>query len=93
MDLIRTFLKYRITKCIKSIIKGRKVRAHIAYCICPILLEEICESNHWVFNWSDDRFYGWAGDWYAKILVDDVTISVYGSMYYGYINLYKEWNT
>ena len=55
---------------------------------CPSIVEEVCNNNNLDFE-INPEYNGWEVDWYGEILTyeGDHYCNVYGSMYYGTINI------
>jgi hypothetical protein len=80
--------KDSIRKAIENFINGYK-GVHIIDLACPNTFEQVCDENGWIFEMDLD-YNGWQVDWWAKIIANDITINVSGSMYYGDVKLEYE---
>lgn len=70
-----------VEDAIKRVVKGFVEKETLSF-ICPGVFEKVCEKNGWQFEYNPET-NGWDVDWWAKIIIDSNTISIYGCMYYG----------
>lgn len=75
-----------IADSIRKVAKGFTKEIELNY-VCPGLFEQVCENNHWNFEYDPDT-NGWEIDWWANIMIDKQIIRVSGSMYYGTALIY-----
>lgn len=80
--------KESIRKAIESFINGYE-GVHIIDLACPNAFEQVCDENGWIFE-IDLDYNGWEVDWSGKVFANDIIINIFGSMYYGSVNLEYE---
>ena len=74
-------IKCIIADSIKRVTKGFAEKIELDR-VCPGLFEQVCNDNHWEFEYNPET-NGWEVDWWAEIITDSNTIIVSGCMYYG----------
>ena len=79
-------VKENIKKAIENFINGSR-GIHIIKLACPAIVEQVCDENGWCFELDSEYEGGLRVDWWATITTPEVDIYVFGSMYYGNVNL------
>lgn len=79
-------IEHIIEDAIKRVAKGFTEFENLDF-VCPGLFEKVCETTHWKFELDDYGYNGWEVDWWGTIIIDSITISISGCMYYGTAHL------
>lgn len=74
-------IDYIVEDAIKRIAKGFSKYESLNF-LCPGILERVCKNNNWVCH-INEEYNGWEVDWWADVIIKNITVCVYGSMYYG----------
>lgn len=75
-----------IADSIRKVAKGFTKEVKLTY-VCPGLFEQVCENNHWNFEY-DPETNGWDVDWWANVIINKQIIRISGTMYYGTASIY-----
>lgn len=75
-----------IADSIRKVAKGFTKEVKLNY-VCPGLFEQVCENNHWNFEY-DPETNGWEVDWWANVIINKQIIRISGTMYYGTASIY-----
>lgn len=75
-----------IADSIRKVAKGFTKEVKLNY-VCPGLFEQVCENNHWNFEY-DPETNGWEVDWWANVIINKQIIRISGTMYYGTALIY-----